>query len=191
MEIINIIFELINANLIYCLPAMILTLFFFQVFFKDKFQFRKAYKIIKWIIIGYAIVNLIYFFFIIIAYPNQSAFLNRATGKYWLNTWIMMFSAVSLPFSLLYKKLGVKPFYLFFVSIMMKIGWYFERYIILIADYSSKQFKPESESDWLTSPWSGFYITWIQGFILALILIVVTTLIGRYENKKTLQNNRL
>lgn len=116
-------------------------------------------------------------------YPDQSAFLNRATGKYWLNYWLMLFSAILLPFSLLFKKTGIKPFYLLFVSIMMKIGWYFERYVIFLADYNSRQFKPERESDWLTSTWRGFYLTWIQGYILALILIGLTRVIERYENK--------
>ena len=191
MEIFDRIFELINANLIYCLPAMILTLLTFQLFFKDKLQFKKAYRIIKWIIIGYSILNLIYFLIGITVYPDQSSFFNRATGKYWLNYWLMMFSAILLPFSLLYKKIGIKPLYLLFVSIMLKIGWYFERYIIFLADYSSRQFNPERESDWLTSPWSGFYLTWIQGFTLALILIGITIIIGRYENKKTVHNNSL
>jgi len=168
---------------------MILTLLTFQLFFKDKLKFKKAYRIIKWIIIGYAIVNLIYFLIGITVYPDQSAFLNRATGKYWLNYWIMMFSAILLPFSLLYKKIGIKPLYLLFVSIMMKIGWYFERYVIFLADFNIRQFEPDRESDWLTSPWSGFYLTWIQGFILALILIGLTTLIARNTRKKTVHNN--
>ena len=185
MEIVDRIFELISANLIYCLPAMILTLLTFQLFFKDKLLFKKAYQIIKWIIIGYAIVNLIYFFIIIIAYPDESAFLNRATGKYWLNTWIMMFSAVLLPFTLLYKRIGIKPLYLLFISIMMKIGWYFERYVILFASYNSYHSWTETETHWLNSPWSGFYMTWIQGFILALILIGIIKIT---EKKKTVHN---
>ncbi|UOR30056.1 hypothetical protein GSB9_03380 [Flavobacteriaceae bacterium GSB9] len=188
MEIFDRILELINANLIYCLPAMILTLLILQLLFKDRLQFKKAYRIIKWIIIGYAIVNLIYFLIGLIVYPDQSAFLNRATGKYWLSYWIMMFSVVFLPFSLLYKNIGLKPFYLLFVSVMMKIGWYFEKYVIFFADYNIRQFDPERESDWLTSPWSGFYLTWIQGLILALILIGLTTIIGRNKRTKTVHN---
>ena len=73
---------------------------------------------------------------------------------------------------------------------MMKIGWYFERYIIFLADYSIRQFDPEKESDWLTSPWSGFYLIWIQGVILALILIGVIIIIERLENK-VYQHRRL
>jgi hypothetical protein len=188
MEIFDRIFELIDANLINCLPAMILTLLTFQLFFKDKLQFKKAYRIIKWIIIGYAIFNLIYFLIGITVYPDQSAFLNRATGKYWLNYWLMMFSAILLPFSLFYKKIGIKPFYLLFVSIMMKIGWYFERYVILIASHNSYEYWTGTETHWLNSPWSGFYMTWIQGFILALILIGLTTIIGRNKRTKTVHN---
>ena len=165
---------------------MILTLLLFQVFFKNKIQFKRAYRIIKWIIIAYAVVNLINFLIGIIIFPDQSAFLNRATGKYWPNYWLMMFSAIFLPFSLFYKRIGTKPFYLFFVSLMMKIGWYFHFYVILIASHNSYSSWTETESNWLNSPWSGFYMTWIQGFILALILI---GLIKITEKKKTVHNN--
>lgn len=188
MEIFDRILELISANLIYCLPAMILTILLLQVFFKDKFQFKKAYRIIKWIIIVYAVVNLISFLIGIIVFPDKSVFLNRATGKYWPNYWLMMFSVIILPFSLLYKKIGIKPFYLLFVSIMLKIGWYFERYVILIASHYSYQYWTETEPNWLNSPWSGFYMTWIQGFILALILI---GLIKITEKKKNCAQHRV
>ena len=188
MEIFDRILELINANLIYCLPTMILTLLLFQVFIKEKFQFKKAFRIIKWIIIVYAIVNLISFLIGIIVFPDKSAFLNRATGKYWPNYWLMMFSAIFLPFSLLHKRIGIKPFYLLFVSLMMKIGWYFHFYVILLASHFSYSSWTETETDWLNSPWSGFYMTWIQGFILALILI---GLIKITEKKKTVHNKEL
>ena len=173
MEIFDRILELINANLIYCLPTMILTLLLFQVFFKEKFQLKKAFRIIRWIIIIYAIVNLISFLIGIIMFPDESAFLNRAAGKYWPNYWLMMFSAIFLPFSLLHKRIGIKPFYLLFVSLIMKIGWYFHFYVVLIASHFSYSSwtETETETDWLNSPWSGFYMTWIQGFILALFLI--------------------
>ena len=191
MEIFDRILELINANLIYCLPAIILTLFLLQVFFKDKFQINKAYQIVKWIIIGYAVVNLINFLIGIIMFPDQSAFLNRATGKYWPNYWLMMFSVILLPFSLFYKRIGTKPFYLFFISFMMKIGWFFHFYVILLASHFSYSSWTETESHWLNSPWSGFFMNWIQGFILALILIGLTTIIERNERKKTVHNKEL
>ena len=188
MDTFDRILDLINTNLIYCLPAMILTLFILQLLFRDRLQFKKAYLIIKWIIIGYVIVNLFSFIIFIIINPEKSAFINRATGKYWFSYWFMIFSSLFLPFLLFYKKIGLKPLFLLFVSIMMKIGWYFERYIIFLADYSIRQFDPEKESDWLTSPWSGFYLIWIQGVILALILIGVIIIIERLENKRILHN---
>ena len=184
MEIFDRILELINANLIYCLPGMILTLLSVQLFTKNKLKFKKMYLIIKWIIIGYLVVNLIYFLIGIIIYQDQSAFFNRVTGKYRLNYWVIIFSTILLPLSLLSKKFGKKPIYLLFVTVIMKFDWYFRIYGIILADYNIRQFEPERELGWLTSPWSGLYLTWIQGFILALILIVLTTIIRRYKNKK-------
>lgn len=167
---------------------MIITLLIFQLLFKDRLQFKKAYLIIKWIIIGYVIVNLISFIILIIINHEKSAFINRATGKYWFSYWFMIFSSLFLPFFLFYKKIGLKPLFLLFVSITMKIGWYFERYIIFLADYNIRQFDPEKEFDWLTSPWGGFYLIWIQGLILALILVGGITIIERLANKRTLHN---
>lgn len=167
---------------------MILTLYIFQLISKDRAQVKKAYRILKWIIIGYAVVNLILFLITLIFYPDQSAFLDRAFGKYWLSYWVMMISAICLPFTLLYKNLGLKPFYLLFVSFMMKIGWYFERYVIFIADYSIGQFKPENKSDWLTSPWSVLIITLIQGIIIALILIGMVKLLVRNKERSFQKN---
>ena len=189
MEIFEKILQLINVNLIYCLSATILTLLILRLLFKDRLRFKKAYRVIKWIIIGYAIINLVYFLIGLIVYPEQSAFLNQVTERYWLNYWMLMFSVIFLPFSLLYKKIGLKPLFLLFVSIMMKIDRYSERYEIFIAYYNMRQLSPEKELNWLTSPWSVFYLTWIQGIILALILVGLTTIIGLYENKKTVHNN--
>lgn len=83
----------------------------------------------------------------------------------------------------------LKPFYLLFVSVIMKIGWYFERYVLFIADYSSSLYSAEHESDWFDSPWSGLYLTWIQGIILALLLMVLTAVINRFENKMNIHNS--
>jgi hypothetical protein len=179
------IIELVNENLIYCLPTIILTLLFFQVFFKEKSRFKNAYQIIKWIIIVYGIVNLISFLIGIILFPEKSDLFNQTIGKYWLNYWLMMFTAVILPLSLLYEKIGIKPFYLLFVSIITKIGWYFHFYVVLIASHNSYQYWTKTETNWLNSPWSRFYMTWMQGFILALILIGIIKMI---EKKKTVHN---
>lgn len=189
MEICTRLLELTNTNLIYCLPTMILTLVTFQLLFKVKWQFKKTYQIIKWIIIVYAVVCIIHFLIGVTVHPDQSSFLHRATGRYWLTYWIMLCSSTILPFSLLYKKMGLKPFYLLFVSVIMKIGWYFERYVLFIADYSSSLYSAEHESDWFDSPWSGLYLTWIQGIILALLLMVLTAVINRFENKMNIHNS--
>lgn len=177
MELIKRILELVETNLLNCFPAMIITLMLIQVFFKDKFQIKKAYEVIKWVLITYTVVNLIYFLLILIVTPEESAFLNRATGKYMFAYWFMLFSSIILPFSLLYKKIGIKPFYLLFVSIMIKIGWYFELFVIIIASHHSIQFYTETESDWMSSPWIVFFIICLQGFIMALLVLLTTTFI--------------
>jgi hypothetical protein len=184
MELLKRILELVEANLLNCFPAMICTLLLIQLFFKDKFQIKKSYEVIKWVLLTYTVVNLIYFLLLLIVTPEESAFLNRATGKYMFAYWFLLFSSIILPFSLVYKKIGTQPFYLLFVSIMMKIGWYFELFVIVIASHHSTQFYTETEADWLSSPWIAFYITWLQGFILAWLVLFSATFIKLKKGDK-------
>lgn len=169
---------------------MILTLLLIKAFLKENLKLNGAFKIIKWIIIMYSIVNLISFLIGIFVFPDKSAFLNRINGSYYFTYWIMLFSALVIPFSLLFKKAGEKPIVLLFISILMKIGWYFERYVLLMASYH-RDFWTETETDWFNSPWSGFYLIWIQGVILALILVGITILTERHKRKQDNYNNKV
>jgi hypothetical protein len=182
MELYDRIVELADANLIYCLPPMLLTLILFDIIFKGGLQIRKNYLFIRWAIIAYSIVTLIQFLIGLSFFADKFAFINRAAGPYKVAYWILFVSATFLPFSLLFKKLGENPFYLFFVAIMMKIGWYFESFVIITTSYH-RDYTPSNEnSDWLALPLNGIFMTWTQGFMLALILIGITKVI---EQKKT------
>lgn len=188
MEIYDTIIEIIDVNLIYCLIPLLFTLILIEAVFKNRFKTKPVLNLIKWIIICYSIVTLIRFFIGIILFPEESAFLNRATGPYWWGYWLMFLSATLLPFTLFYKKLASKPFYVIFIALFMKIGWYLERFEMIVISYH-RDYLPDSwSSDGFFFPMKGILMLILQGIILAIILLGVFELM---ERKKMMQNNSL
>lgn len=89
--------------------------------------------LIKWLIIIYAIITiicwlLVYFF----SGTGEYAFLDRATGPYAWAYWIMLFFNCVFPFILFYKPLGKNIYFVFLVSILMNVGFFMERFVIII-----------------------------------------------------------
>jgi len=57
MEIYKRIIEIVDANLIYCLIPIILTLILVELIFKNRFETKKVLNLIRWTIIIYAIIT--------------------------------------------------------------------------------------------------------------------------------------
>jgi molybdopterin-containing oxidoreductase family membrane subunit len=62
---------------------------------------------------------------------EQYAFLNRATGPYWW-AYLMMMSCNVLSHSLWFKKLRTSIMFSFILSIVVNIGMWFERFVIIV-----------------------------------------------------------
>jgi molybdopterin-containing oxidoreductase family membrane subunit len=60
------------------------------------------------------------------------AFINRATGPYWWSYWAMMTCNVISPQLFWSKKLRVNIPFTFFMSIVVNIGMWFERFVIIV-----------------------------------------------------------
>ncbi len=188
MELLESILELVDTNLIKCIPSMILTLLLIRFLFVKRIEIKPALNIIKWIILTYTILGLLSYLIEILFIDDQSAFLNRATGRYWYAYWIMILSAVVLPFSLFYKKWGEKPFYIIFISIMMKIGWYFELMAIFGTSYHRDDLANGESFDWWILPLYGLLMIWLKSFVLVLILLGGVKLTERKGRRKTLSS---
>ena len=138
--------------------------------YKEKFHARKVLNIIGWTIIYYSIIILIRFVIEVIVNYDNVAIYNRASGPYWWSYWLMFFCATILPFTLFSKKLRNKFWYVFFVAFCIKIGFYFERYVIIISnlhrDYSPSGW---SNSNFVFFDEIGRYF--IQGFLIAILLL--------------------
>jgi molybdopterin-containing oxidoreductase family membrane subunit len=81
------------------------------------------------------------------------AFLNRATGPYWWAYWAMMTCNVISPQLMWFKKLRRSLLFTFIISIVVNIGMWFERFVIIVTSV---------HRDYLPSSWSMFYPTHID-----------------------------
>jgi molybdopterin-containing oxidoreductase family membrane subunit len=84
---------------------------------------------------------------------EQFAFFNRALGPYWWSYFGMMFCNVVSP-QLFWKKSWRRNLWLtFFLSIVINIGMWFERFVIIATTLAR---------DYLPSSWSYYSPTWVE-----------------------------
>jgi Ni/Fe-hydrogenase subunit HybB-like protein len=89
---------------------------------------------------------------------EQYAFMNRALGPYWWSYWGMMTCNVVSPQLFWSKKIRNSIFWTFFMSIVINIGMWFERFVIIVTSL---------HRDYLPSSWTMFSPTWVDiGFYL-------------------------
>ncbi len=81
------------------------------------------------------------------------AFINRATGPYWWSYWAMMTCNVISPQVFWFKKLRTNITFTFFMSIIVNIGMWFERFVIIVTSL---------HRDYLPSSWTMFHPTFVD-----------------------------
>jgi molybdopterin-containing oxidoreductase family membrane subunit len=121
---------------------------------------------------------------------EQYAFLNRATGPYWWAYWSMMTCNVFSPQFMWFKKLRTSIMFSFFISIVVNIGMWFERFVIIVTSL---------HRDYLTSSWTMFSPTFVDigifigtiGFFFVLFLLYSRTfpVIAQAEVKSILKGS--
>jgi molybdopterin-containing oxidoreductase family membrane subunit len=84
---------------------------------------------------------------------EQYAFINRATGPYWWAYWSMMSCNVISPQLFWSKKLRTSIKFSWFLSIIVNIGMWFERFVIIVTSL---------HRDYIPSSWAMFYPTWVD-----------------------------
>src|SRR3546814_28079 len=81
---------------------------------------------------------------------EQYLFLNRVSGPYWWAYWIMMTCNVISPQLMWFKKLRTSLAFTFFISIVVNIGMWFERFVIIVTSL---------HRDFIPSSWAMFHPT--------------------------------
>ena len=110
------------------------------------------------IMITGSIVGVAYITELVIAWYSgveyeQYAFLNRATGPYWWAYWSMMTCNVFSPQFMWFKKLRTSIMFSFIISIVVNIGMWFERFVIIVTSL---------HRDYLPSSWTMFSPTFVD-----------------------------
>ncbi len=82
---------------------------------------------------------------------EQYAFVNRMFGPYWWAYWSMMTCNVISPQLFWFKKIRTSIVATFILSIVVNIGMWFERFVIIVTSL---------HRDYLPSSWVMFYPTW-------------------------------
>jgi len=177
--------EIVDTNIIYCLIPIILTLIFTELFFKNRFETKRTLNLIRWIIIAYSIITWTITIIEIADNPQESAFINRAVGPYALVYWVMLLLALIFPFTLFSKKLGTKFWYVLFVAFFMKIGIYFERFVIITTSYHRDYITEIDNAEFMNSPYFGIGMIFLKGIIITILTLVI------FEIKKTVHNKEL
>ena len=121
---------------------------------------------------------------------EQYAFLNRATGPFAWAYWAMMTCNVISPQLMWSKKLRTNIVFTFFLSIIVNIGMWFERFVIIVTSL---------HRDYLPSAWSGFAPTFVDvgifvgtiGFFSVIFLLYARTfpIIAQAELKTILKSS--
>ena len=98
------------------------------------------------------------------------AFLNRATGPYWWSyAWMMGCNVIS-PQVFWFKKLRRNLAFTFFISIIVNVGMWFERYVIIVTSLH-RDYDPSSWGEFHATPIDiGVFIGTI-GIFLTLFLL--------------------
>lgn len=81
------------------------------------------------------------------------AFINRATGPYWWAYASMMTCNVISPQLFWFKKLRTSLTFTFIISIVVNIGMWFERFVIIVTSI---------HRDYIPANWSYFHPTWVD-----------------------------
>ena len=121
---------------------------------------------------------------------EQYAFLNRATGPYWWAYWAMMTCNVFSPQFMWFPKLRRSIMFSFIISIVVNIGMWFERFVIIVTSL---------HRDYLPSSWTMFSPTFVDigifigtiGFFFVLFLLYARTfpVIAQAEVKSILKSS--
>lgn len=84
---------------------------------------------------------------------EQYAFMNRAFGPYWWAYWTMMSCNLIAPQVFWFKWARTTPWFLFMMSIIVNVGMWFERFVIIVTSL---------HRDYLTSSWVMYSASWVE-----------------------------
>ena len=139
----------IEHNLVQGIFMGVLLLILVKFVSKSKMETYYSSQIIRWIMITYAIGAIISTTLLLFLNNSKEyAFLNRATGPYWWAYLLMLISNAVLPLILLNNRIGKKLRVLFFIALLMNLGWLFESFVIHVTSMH-RNYMTENDNTYL------------------------------------------
>ncbi len=115
--------------------------------------------------------------------PEQEYFWNRAFGQWWWAAWILLLCNMIFPLTLFSQKLRRNPTWLWILSIIINIGMWYERFVIVVPSLSH-EFEPWQWTTYMPS-WIdmsflvgsfGWFFMWFLLFIKQMPVIAIAEL---------------
>jgi molybdopterin-containing oxidoreductase family membrane subunit len=122
------------------------------------FENMSRFLLLTSLIVGYAYAAEYFMAWYSMVEAEQTSFWLRAFGPYWISTWIMITCNVVAPQILWFKKIRTHIPTLFVLSVLVNIGMWFERYVIIITGLS-REYDPAS--------WGVYTPSWFEMGIVA------------------------
>jgi molybdopterin-containing oxidoreductase family membrane subunit len=118
-------------------------------------------------------------------------FINRATGPYWWSYWALIFCNGVVPQLLWSKKVRTSPAILFVLSIIVNIGMWLERFVIVITSLH-RDFLPSSWGMYTPTRYDwGLYIGTIGMFLVLMTLAIkFLPMISQFEVRELLHKKQ-
>jgi molybdopterin-containing oxidoreductase family membrane subunit len=102
------------------------------------FENMSRFLLLTSLIVGYAYAAEYFISWYSAVESEQTAFWKRAFGPYWISTWVMILCNAVFPQLLWFKRLRTHVPFVFVLSVLINVGMWFERYVIIIGGLSSE-----------------------------------------------------
>jgi molybdopterin-containing oxidoreductase family membrane subunit len=103
---------------------------------------------------------------------EQAAFMNRATGPFAWAYWTMITCNVLVPQLFWFKKVRTRPLAIFVLSILINVGMWFERFVIIVTSLH-RDFVPSAWADYSPTIIEILTLTGSFGLFFTLFLLFV------------------
>ena len=124
-------------------------------------------------------------------YEGYMMFKNRMTGPYWWSYWALIFCNGVVPQLLWIKKIRITPLPLFVISIVINIGMWLERFVIVVTSLH-RDFLPSSWGMYAPTKWDwGLYLGTIGMFMFLMTLFIkFLPIISQFEVRELLHKKK-
>ncbi|WP_196887359.1 hypothetical protein [Aureivirga sp. CE67] len=110
--------------------------------------------------------------------------MNRSNGPYAIFYWILFITTTALPFSLFIKKLGTKYWYMILVVFSLKIGAFYEYFVILTTSFHRDYGTENYNENFLNTVLIGISLLFLQSLIFVIIGLYSFSFYNRIKPQK-------